>query len=83
MARKDFVWKESELGWEVKRVNGRKPLMYLVRDSVYPTMWRIKQLDNALSDMFSLTRAKDSAYCMLGSLLEEEKRVRKNTRTVK
>jgi hypothetical protein len=38
----------------------RKALVTLVRDEKYPSMWRIKRADG-LSDMVTLTRAKDAA----------------------
>jgi hypothetical protein len=40
---------------------GRRPVMRIERDSVYPQMWRVRRPDGSLSDMVNLTRAKDAA----------------------
>jgi hypothetical protein len=40
---------------------GFKPLVRLVRDIRYPSMWRIKRRDGSLTDMVNLTRAMDVA----------------------
>lgn len=38
-----------------------KPMVEIVPDAKYPTMWRIRHPDGRLSDMANLTRIKDAA----------------------
>jgi len=37
----------------------------VVPDNKYPTMWRVRSPDGALSDMVNRTRAKDAAMALL------------------
>jgi hypothetical protein len=49
--------------WEGDRlyISTRSTGYSIVRDQAYPTMWRVRSPDGALSDMVNRARAKDAA----------------------
>jgi hypothetical protein len=62
---KNLSWKGDELFV----VGRRKPVLRIVPDARYPTMWRVQRPDGSLSDMANRTRAKDAARSVaLGTL---------------
>jgi hypothetical protein len=42
-------------------VYGRRTLLRIERDEVYPEMWRVRRPDGSLTDIVNRTRAKDAA----------------------
>jgi hypothetical protein len=65
----DLEWKDDCL-----RLRGKgKPIMTIVPDAKYPSMWRVRLLDGRLTDMVNRTRAKDAAIAIaLGILNDRE-----------
>lgn len=51
----------NQVEWRLHYGNGRKPMIVVVLDDVWPGMWRVVGPDGTLSDMANLTRAKDAA----------------------
>ena len=58
-----LTWVGDEL------VYGRRTLLRIVRDRVYPEMWRVRFPDGSLTDMVNRTRAKDAALSIAHRLL--------------
>ena len=58
-----LTWVGDEL------VYGRKTLLRIERDGVYPEMWRVRLPDGSLTDMVNRTRAKDAAVSIALHLL--------------
>jgi hypothetical protein len=58
-----LTWVGDEL------VYGRRTLLRIERDGVYPEMWRVRLPDNGLADMVNRTRAKDAAVSIAHRLL--------------
>ena len=56
-----------QLNWNGNRLrHGTRLSGYeIVQDKTYPTMWRVRQPNGALSDIVNLSRAKDAAMGML------------------
>jgi hypothetical protein len=52
-----------------KLVYGRRTLVRIERDGVYPEMWRVRLPDGGLTDMVNRTRAKDAALSITHRLL--------------
>src|SRR5262245_35260034 len=50
-------------------VYGRRTLLRIERDGVYPEMWRVRLPDGSLTDMVNRTRAKDAAVSIAHRLL--------------
>ena len=42
----------------------KAPVISVLPDKIYPTMWRSKHRDGKLSDMANLTRARDAAFAI-------------------
>ena len=60
-SRDSLEWRRQGDG--VTLCLGRKVMLHLVRDERWPTtMWRICRRDGSLTDMLSLTRAKEAGY---------------------
>lgn len=66
--RKDV---RAKLQW---RGNGlclaRRCIVTIEQDAIYPTMWRVRYPDGALSDMVNLARARDAARSIAAAILE-------------
>src|SRR5262245_23184875 len=58
-----LTWVDDEL------VYGRRTLLRIERDEVYPEMWRVRRSDGGLTDMVNRTRAKDAAVSIAHRLL--------------
>src|SRR5262245_14181364 len=58
-----LTWVGNEL------VYGRRTLLRIERDAVYPEMWRVRLPDGSLTDMVNRTRAKDAALSIAHRLL--------------
>jgi hypothetical protein len=58
-----LTWVGDEL------VHGRRTLLRIERDGVYPEMWRVRLPDGSLTDMVNRTRAKDAAVSIAHRLL--------------
>src|SRR5262245_5999975 len=58
-----LTWVGDEL------VYGRRTLLRIVRDRVYPEMWRVRLPGGGLTDMVNRTRAKDAALSIAHRLL--------------
>jgi len=58
-----LTWVGDEL------VYGRRTLLRIERDRVYPEMWRVRLPDGSLTDMVNRTRAKDAAVSIAHRLL--------------
>jgi hypothetical protein len=59
-----LTWVGDEL------VYGRKTLLRIERDGVYPEMWRVRRPDGSRTDIVNRTRAKDAAVSIALSFLE-------------
>ena len=59
-----LTWVGDEL------VYGRRTLLRIERDGVYPGMWRVRLPDGSLTDMVNRTRAKDAAVSIALRSLE-------------
>jgi len=59
-----LTWVGDEL------VYGRRTLLRIERDGVYPGMWRVRLPDGSLTDMVNRTRAKDAAVSIAFRSLE-------------
>ena len=57
------TFNRTALKWQGTRLLlGNRALAEIIRDTVYPSMWRFRLLPNGeLSDWVNLTRAKDAA----------------------
>jgi hypothetical protein len=51
-------------------VYGRRTLLRIERDGIYPEMWRVRLPEGSLTDMVNRTRAKDAAVSIALSFLE-------------
>jgi hypothetical protein len=58
-----LIWVGDEL------VYGRRTLLRIERDGVYPEMWRVCLPDGGLTDMVNRTRGKDAAVSIAHRLL--------------
>jgi hypothetical protein len=67
MDRRNLSWKNDNLF-----AHGvKEPILSIVQDEKYPSMWRIKLKNGKLSDMVNRDRAKDAAESYaLGELNE-------------
>jgi hypothetical protein len=70
-----LTWDGDEL------VYGRKTLLRIERDGVYPEMWRVRLPDGSLTDMVNRTRAKDAAVSIALRFLEVSERLSEAPRT--
>jgi hypothetical protein len=52
---------ETDEGIAVVLKGSKSPVVWVVKDSVYATMWRVRSLDGRLSAMANKVRAKDAA----------------------
>jgi len=52
--------------WKLLCGDSRKPVLTVVQDKKYQTMWRVKLPDGTLTDMVNLSRAKDAATLIAG-----------------
>jgi hypothetical protein len=57
----ELTWKFADGIHTLHRGGSKTPVIAVVPDKIYPTMWRIKHRDGKLSDMVNLTRARDAA----------------------
>ena len=57
LAHDDLIWNGDELF----RRGSRKPLLRIVPDKTYPSMWRVILPSGELSGMLNKTRARDCA----------------------
>ena len=64
-----LTWVGDEL------VYGRRTLLRIERDAVYPEMWRVRLTDGGLTDMVNRTRAKDAAVSIAHRLLNMSERL--------
>jgi hypothetical protein len=58
-----LTWVGDEL------VYGRKTLLRIERDEVYPEMWRVRRPEGSRTDIVNRTRAKDAAVSIALRLL--------------
>ena len=60
----ELTWKFADGIHTLHRGGSKAPVISVVPDKVYATMWRIKQRDGRLSDMVNLSRARDAAVAL-------------------
>lgn len=68
------VWNSQEFEWNGNGLCllGRKaPVVTIVNDPQYPSMWRVQRPDGSLSDMVNLTRARDAARLLAARVMNE------------
>ena len=73
-----LTWRTIENGFALHRWQTKTPLLHVVPDTPYPGMWRIRSPDGRLTDMASLTRAKDAAVSIALETLNAGKRGRQS-----
>jgi len=61
MSSLNLNWRSDSDGFGLYRGRCSVPTLRVVRDAVYPGMWRVRWPDGRLSDMANLTRSKDAA----------------------
>jgi hypothetical protein len=62
---RDLTWKDDGL-----YLGGKgKPVVTIVPDEKYPSMWRVELPDGRLTDMVNRTRTKDAAQSIALSIL--------------
>jgi hypothetical protein len=65
----DLKWQKDDRGFALHLRQAKSPLSWVVPDATYAGMWRIRHPGGRLTDMMSLTRAKDAAVSVaLGAL---------------
>jgi hypothetical protein len=70
---KDLQWKGNRLTMLTRK---SVPVVEIVPDDHWPSMWRVKRPDGSLTDMVNRTRARDAADAiLLGILNTRESRV--------
>src|SRR5262249_44335053 len=74
-----LAWRTIENGFALHRWQAKTPLLHVVPDTPYPGMWRIRSPDGRLTDMASLTRAKDAAVSIAVETLNAGKRGRQSS----
>jgi hypothetical protein len=67
--RPELTWRKSEEGWSLHCEGRRGAILHIVRDAVYPGMWRVKRPDVSLSDMANLSWARDGAIAIALGIL--------------
>ena len=74
-SRRDFLnWYRDGEAHALRYGQRTTPVLHVVKDETYPTMWRIRLPDGSLSDMVNLTRAKDAARDIaVGIILRQPK----------
>ena len=70
-------WKFEDGIYVLYRQGYRAPVLCVVPDKTYPSMWRIKTKAGVLSDMVNLSRAKDSAFGLALDEYDRQTRVEK------
>jgi hypothetical protein len=60
---------DGDGGLKCCRPGSPRALARIVRDRVYPNMWRVVRRDGSLSDMINKTRAKDVAWGLAESVV--------------
>ena len=66
------IYATNELAWKGDRLVGGNQHVYLVADSKWPGMWRVKLPDGTLTDMANHTWARDAAKPILLSILNSQ-----------
>jgi hypothetical protein len=63
--RRDAVWQDNQL------IFRRRTVATIIPDQKWPGMWRVQLPNGHITDMVSLTRAKDAAYANAVSQIEQ------------
>jgi hypothetical protein len=77
MAYRDLLTvKRTSSGYAIVHREERRPLVKIVPDKVYPSMWRVVEESAhppgyVLSDMVNLSRATDAAMVRAASMLDK------------
>jgi len=69
-----YLYGNHQLTWKgdaLRRHDSRKPILRIVPDQKYPSMWRVECPDGRLSDMLNRTRAQDAARAVALRTLNE------------
>ena len=74
----DLTWKFADGIHTLHRGGLKTPVISVVPDKIYPTMWRIRTRDG-LSDMVNLSRARDAAVALA---MDDYRRETKGVRAV-
>jgi len=69
-------WRPAGDGFSLHLERRATPLLHVVPDKTYPSMWRIRFAGGSLSDLGNLTRIKDAARCIAQATLNKELRYR-------
>jgi hypothetical protein len=73
MSRLVFQWKQDGDTWTMYA--GRRKFGSIVRDAVYPDMWR-RVIQGGVTDMANLTRAKDAVRVAADRELDHQQRAK-------
>jgi len=69
MMRNDGKDRIAWRGNDLCLIGQRTPIVSIVQDSRYPSMWRVRHPDGRSTDMVNLTRARDAAHAIAGAIL--------------
>jgi hypothetical protein len=76
--RHDFTWRPHASGLALHCVGRAAPVAFVVPDSRYPGIHRVKTRDGRLSNMVNLSRAKDAAPLIAMATLNRTGEKRRN-----
>jgi hypothetical protein len=71
-AKQSGSWRSHDLQWignTLCRKGQTTPVVTVVTDQTYPSMWRVQYPDGSLSDMVNRTRARDAALTIALAVL--------------
>jgi hypothetical protein len=71
-SRVDLNWRRDGEVWAVRYRN--RVLLQVVPDAIHAGMWRVRHPDGRLSDMTSLSRARDAGISLAVGILNADKR---------
>jgi len=68
--RKDGRNRIEWRGNDLCLIGQRTPIVSIVPDAKYSAMWRVRYPDGRMTDMVNVTRARDAARTIAGSILD-------------
>jgi hypothetical protein len=69
--RRELKVREISSGFAITLADRQRPLVTVVQDTKYPSMWRVVEENGDLSDMVNLSRAIDAAMHRAMSILNK------------